>query len=247
MKPASVASAAAAPALVLPPLGRREEGLSTVQRRAVVGAIAGLHVAAVWGLLQVREVREAVAEAAPLFVSLIAPEKPKPIVPPPPPPPPPKTVPPKREPPPILAAPPTPQAAPATFTVPPPPPEPAPAVAPAVVAEAPPAPPAPAPAPPAPAPAPPVLPSSAVQYLRPPSVTYPAMSRRLNEGGRVLVRVWIDEAGQPQKVSVHKGSGHARLDAAAVAAVEKALFIPYVHQGRTVGAWTFVPIDFDLE
>lgn len=205
MKPASVASAAAAPALVLPPLGRREEGLSTVQRRAVVGAIAGLHVAAVWGLLQVREVREAVAEAAPLFVSLIAPEKPKPIVPPPPPPPPPKTVPPKREPPPILAAPPT------------------------------------------PAPAPPVLPSSAVQYLRPPSVTYPAMSRRLNEGGRVLVRVWIDEAGQPQKVSVHKGSGHARLDAAAVAAVEKALFIPYVHQGRTVGAWTFVPIDFDLE
>lgn len=227
----------------LPPLQRQHDGLTTGQRRAMVGAIAGAHVLAVWGLLQVREVREAVAEVAPLFVSLVAPETPKPIEPPPPPPQPPK-VQPKREAP-LLAAAPTPSPAPPAFTVPPPPPEPVAAVVEAPTPPAPPAPPAPAPAP-----APPpvlVMPSSAVQYVRQPAVVYPSMSKRQSEKGRVMLRVWIDEEGLPQRITVNKSSGFPRLDAAAVTAVEKALFKPYVHEGRVVGAWAFLPIDFELE
>ena len=61
--------------------------LTPLQRRAMVGAIVAAHVAAVWALLQVREVRDAVADVAPIFVSLVAPATPPKIAPPPPPPP----------------------------------------------------------------------------------------------------------------------------------------------------------------
>ncbi|MBS0443976.1 MAG: energy transducer TonB, partial [Proteobacteria bacterium] len=61
--------------------------LAPAQRHAAVVAILALHAAAGWGLLQVDAVRSAVAEAAPLFVDLIAPPAPeKPAEPPPPPP-----------------------------------------------------------------------------------------------------------------------------------------------------------------
>ena len=95
-------AAPARAAFVPPPLprrGERHDGLTPAQRHLMVGAILAAHVAGVWGLLQIREVREAVAEAAPMFVSLIAPpEPPKPVPPPPPPPPMPQPMP-KRPPP----------------------------------------------------------------------------------------------------------------------------------------------------
>src|SRR3982751_179176 len=68
---------AAAPAYALrasPPRGG--DGLAPAQRHAVIATIVALHGAAVWGLLQVEEVREAVRAAAPVFVSFIAPPPP---------------------------------------------------------------------------------------------------------------------------------------------------------------------------
>src|SRR4051794_28816904 len=87
----------------LPRRGRRHDALTPVQRHAMVGAILALHVAGLWGLLQIREVREAVAAAAPMFVSLVAP--PKPVLPAPPPAPRPQPVA-KKPPPVVIAAPP---------------------------------------------------------------------------------------------------------------------------------------------
>ena len=224
----------------LPPRGQREDGLSRGQRQAMVGAILAAHVAAIWGLLQIREVREAVAEAAPIFVSLVkSPEPPKPV-----PPPPPTVVPkpvPKTPPPPVvIAAAPTP--APAPFVVPAPPPEPVPPVPP------PPVPVVAAPAPPAPPPPPKIIPASAVQYLgEPPVPEYPRLSIRANETGRVMLRIWIDEGGLPQKVSVERSSGHPRLDEAGLAVMKKARFKPYTENGQAVAGWAFVPFDFALE
>src|SRR4051794_18408372 len=80
-------AAAAMPSAPLP-LRRpapASDGLSTVQRRSVIGVIALAHVGAIWAILQVPAVREAVMEAAPMFVELLAP--PAPPAPPPPPPP----------------------------------------------------------------------------------------------------------------------------------------------------------------
>jgi len=52
------------------------DGLGAGQRRMMVGAVLAAHVVGVWALLQIREVRDAVAEAAPMFVRLVAPPSP---------------------------------------------------------------------------------------------------------------------------------------------------------------------------
>ena len=244
------------PSLALRPAAH--DALTPTQRHCVVAAIVAVHSAAGWGLLQVSAVREAVIEAAPMFVALLAPPLPEPPAPAPPPPTPPRPV--LKSPPPptpLIAAPAPPLPAPAAFTAPVAPPEPppplieAPAPAPAVVvavaAPAPPAP-APAPAPPAPPPAPPkLIPASAVQYLEAPAPEYPRVSRRFGEAGRVLVRVFIDETGQPRQVVIAQSSGHPRLDEAALAAMRKARFRPYTENGQPTAGWAPAPIDFELE
>lgn len=246
-RPASTphSASAARRTFVLPPLprGAAHDTLTPMQRRAMVGAIVAAHIAGVWALLQVREVREAVTQAAPMFVSLVAPEKkPQPVAPPPP-------VQPvvKRAPPPprIIAAPPAP--APAPMVVAAPQPEVVEPPAPPVVV-APPAPPAPVVAVVAPAPPPPkIIPASAVQYLEPIAPEYPRLSKRAGETGRVLIRVYIDEGGLAQNLHVNRSSGHPRLDDAALAAVQRARFKPYTENGRPVPGWAFIPIEFELE
>ena len=216
----------------------------------MVGAVLAAHVVGGWALLQVREVREAVADVAPMFVSLVAPPAPPEPVKIEPPPPPPKPQPIVKQPPKpvIVAAKPSP--APAPFVAPAPPPEPPPPVAepaPAPVAVAPaPTPPAP-PAPPAPPPAPKIIPASAVQYLEPIVLQYPRLSQRNGETGRVMIRVFIDEAGLAKNAQVNRSSGHPRLDEAALAAIQKARFKPYTENGVAVAGWAYIPLDFELE
>ena len=220
----------------LPRRGERADGLSATQRRAMVLAILAAHVAAVYCLLQVRELREAAHEVAPMFVDLIAPPAPPVPVPPPTP----RPIQKKPLPSPVIAAVPSP--APAPFVVPAPPPLPEPVQAPPAPAavQAP-------PAPLAPAPAPKIIPASAVQYLEPPAPEYPRLSRRNAESGRVMLRVFIDIAGMPRNVQISTSSGFARLDDAAVSAVQKARFKPYSENGQPTAGWTYVPINFELE
>jgi len=221
------------------PTGEDYDRLTPLQRRAMVGAIAAAHVAALWALLQIREVREAVADAAPMFVSLVAPPTPPKVTPPPPPPPPTppvrRTITPEPR---LIAAAPSP--APKSFVVAQPPPEPAPPEPAPVVAAAP-------VAPPAPPPPPRNLSASALQYLEPLQVEYPRLSKRLGEAGVVMLRVFIDEAGRVRDVQVSRTSGHPRLDDAAMAAVQKARFKPPTENGQAVSGYAQVPVDFQLE
>jgi protein TonB len=233
-----------AAARALPPLpagGGSGADLTPAQRRLVTVGILAAHLAAVWGLLQVNAVRDAVRQSAPMFVDLIVPPAPPAPSVPPAPPPTPRPVPARPLPAPVLAAAPSP--APAPFVVPVPPPEPAPEPAlpaPPVVAAP--------PAAPAPPPAPSVIPASAVQYLEPPAVVYPRLSKRNGEAGLVVVRAYIDTSGgAPRSVQVDKSSAHPRLDEAALAAVRKARFKPYTENGRPVEGWALVPIEFELE
>jgi protein TonB len=232
-------------------LGGAGDEITPQQRRWMVAGILGLHVAGLWGLLQINAVREAVLQAAPMFVSVIAaPTHPAPSAPSAPPAPsarplprqPPSVATPLPTPTPITAVPASP--APDAFTVPvaPPAPVPIPVVA------APPAPMVSAPAPPAPPPAPKVIPASAVQFAEAPTVVYPRQSRRNGEAGRVLVRAYVDtNGGLPRTVQINKSSGFARLDEAALAAVQKARFKPYTEGGQPLEGWALVPIDFELE
>lgn len=212
-----------------------DEVLSAGQRRALVVGMLGAHVAAGWALLQLEPVRQAVGELAPVFVDWVAPPTEVPPAPPPPPKPLPKRM---VEPPPLVIAAPSP--APAAFVAPPPPPEPPP-----VVAEA--APPAPV-VPPAPvAPQPPkTISITAVEYLAPPQLNYPAASQRLRESGAVHVRVLVDSRGTPQQMLVIRSSGFARLDDAALATVRATRFKPYTENGVALPFWVVMPLIFEL-
>lgn len=193
-----------------------------------------LHIAAGAALMQVDAVRNAVDDIGPLFVSFVAPEPPKVEVPPVPPPPPRPA--PKKEPPPLVIS-----EAPAMpreeFVVAEPPHEPAPV---SPVIEEVPAPPAPVVAPPAPK----VI--TAVEFIRPPKVEYPALSRRLGERGRVVLRVLINRDGLAERVEVQAGSSSARLDEAAIKAAREALYRPYRENGEAIPVWALLPIVFEL-
>jgi periplasmic protein TonB len=108
--------------------------------------------------------------------------------------------------------------------------------------------PSPAPAAPAAPPAPKIEPPrSDLDYLSNPSPPYPRTSRNLGEQGRVLVRVCVDEKGQPLRAEVSKSSSYERLDAAAVTAVMRWRFKPGSRNGVPEPGCVGVPVDFKLD
>lgn len=207
--------------------------------RVLTVAVLAVHVVGGWGLLQLEPVRQAIASAAPIMVSMIAPAEPKPA-PPVPPPPRPQVSKPVPKAAPIIAAAPTAEPAPTTFVAPPPDPAPAPVTAPA----APPAPPAPPVV--AAAPQPKAVPASALRYVVEPPLEVPAMSRRARESGRVVLRVVVDVRGFPKDVSVQQSSGFPRLDNQAVWAMRQARFRPYTENGQAMEAAALAPVEYEL-
>lgn len=83
-------------------------------------------------------------------------------------------------------------------------------------------------------------------YLENPAPPYPHLSRRLGEEGRVLVRVLVDQEGQPRTVAVDASSGYSRLDNAAMQTVRRWRFIPAKRGERPVSEWVVVPVMFSL-
>lgn len=108
----------------------------------------------------------------------------------------------------------------------------------------------PAAAAPAPAPAAPAAPRtivSGIEYLQPPQPEYPPISKRMGEEGKAVLRVLVNEKGRPERVEIQKGTGSARLDEAARQAVLRAVFKPFMEDGKAVAAFAIVPIRFQLD
>lgn len=231
--------------------------MNTQQRHlAIASAVVLLHLGALWAL-QTGLLRRAVQALVPteILVQFIEPVLQTP----------PKPEPPKPEPKPELrpvlpevvkksfVPPPAPQPiaiadptpapnAPTGVTVSPPP---APIAAPVqAAAPAPVAAPPPAPAPPAP-PAktePPVLDASYsanVDLFR-----APAISVRLNEHGRVLLRLTITDTGVVSKAILVKSSGYERLDQAAIRGALQTRFKPATRAGIPVEVTHLLPVDY---
>ena len=87
---------------------------------------------------------------------------------------------------------------------------------------------------------------ASVEYLREPMPRYPSQSRKLREQGLVVLRVLIDERGRACDVAIENSSGHERLDRAALEAVARAEFRPYVEDGVARRAMVLIPIEFSL-
>jgi len=113
------------------------------------------------------------------------------------------------------------------------------------VDSAPPSPPAPA------APAAPTQPAtpkiiSGVAYINAPRPVYPPVDARMGNEGTVTMRVLINEKGRAEKVDIQKSSGSQRMDDAARDAVMRALFKPYIEDGKAIPVYAIIPINFTL-
>ena len=102
-----------------------------------------------------------------------------------------------------------------------------------------------APAPPEPAPV--IPPRFDAAYLDNPAPAYPSLARRMGEQGKVLLRVRVNAGGQAEDVQVKTGSGHPRLDDAALSTVKQWRFVPARQGDQPVAAWVLVPIVYRLE
>jgi protein TonB len=209
------------------------------QRLLIAASVVLLHVGVLWAL-QSGLMRRAVEVIIPgeilsEFISPPAPEARRPQTPAPPRKP--EPAPPKAQ-----VQPPTPQ--PVTATAPSPavaqaaPAAAAPAAIEASTVVAPAAPPAPARI---------ELPSSDAAYLNNPKPSYPALSRRLGEQGKVVVRVLIGVDGTAQQAEIRSSSGYDRLDQAALATVRSWRYTPGRRNGVAEAMWFNVPINFVLE
>lgn len=76
---------------------------------------------------------------------------------------------------------------------------------------------------------------------------YPAQSMRLNEQGRVFLRVELGEDGRVSGVRINSTSGFTRLDEAAVNAVKTWRCKPAIRNGIAVPAVALQPFVFILE
>ena len=84
-------------------------------------------------------------------------------------------------------------------------------------------------------------------YLKNPPPTYPLASRRQQESGKVLLKVFVNPEGLPVTVDIAQSSHSTRLDEAARQAVSRWRFIPAKIGDRTITAEVIVPIIFKLE
>lgn len=217
----------------LPPLDLSERQPSSLERAFNLLAVILLHVVLAYALLFFSVKNELISLPPSISVRLLPmieepPASVKPL-----PPPPPKA--PVRKQPvvqsqPVLAV--AAPAAPSTFAV----------------APQPPAPPVPQPvAPPAPVPVAVIAARFDADYLHNPKPVYPALSRRLSEEGKVLLKVRVSAQGAALEVAIAKSSGFARLDAAAMEAVGRWRFVPARRGDEPVDSSVAVPITFALD
>ena len=90
------------------------------------------------------------------------------------------------------------------------------------------------------------LPSSDAQYLNNPTPAYPALSKRLGEQGKVVIRTFIGVDGTPEQAQIKQSSGYDRLDQAALATALKWRYVPGKRAGVAEGMWFDVPFNWVL-
>ena len=68
----------------------------------------------------------------------------------------------------------------------------------------------------------------------------------MGEEGRVVMQVLVNDKGRAEKVEIIKSSGFNRLDESARTALMRAIFKPYVEDGKSVTVLATASINFSL-
>lgn len=77
--------------------------------------------------------------------------------------------------------------------------------------------------------------------------TYPSISRRMGEEGKLVLRVELDEDGRVDNARVATSSGYPRLDNAALATVKEWQCQPSMRNGQPIRAVALQPFNFVLQ
>lgn len=83
-------------------------------------------------------------------------------------------------------------------------------------------------------------------FLNNPTPTYPPLSRRYREEGRVLMDVYILVDGSVGQIRLKRSSGFPRLDEAALNAVRRWRYVPAKRGDVPIDYWHVQPLDFEL-
>lgn len=73
---------------------------------------------------------------------------------------------------------------------------------------------------------------------------YPSMLREAGIGGTVILYVFVNAQGQPEKSQVQQSSGYPQLDAAAHEVVDRMKFSPAMNRDKPVGVWVLQRVEF---
>jgi protein TonB len=76
--------------------------------------------------------------------------------------------------------------------------------------------------------------------------SYPDMLRRSGIGGVVHVYFFINKDGVVQDFRIHRSSGYAQLDEAALAVADVYRFSPALNRDKLVPVWVLFPIEFQV-
>jgi protein TonB len=91
-----------------------------------------------------------------------------------------------------------------------------------------------------------IPPRSDAAHLSNPAPSYPSMSRRLGEQGRVVLEVYILVNGTVGEIRLKQSSGFKRLDQAAMQAVKKWQYQPARKGQQAIDFWYVQPLSFSL-
>ena len=91
------------------------------------------------------------------------------------------------------------------------------------------------------------MPNSEASELNNPKPPYPAISRKLNEQGLVLLRACISTSGTLDSVELKQGSGYSRLDQIALKTVKQWKFLPAKKGNTPIPMCYELPVKFILE
>ncbi len=91
------------------------------------------------------------------------------------------------------------------------------------------------------------MPNANASELNNPKPPYPAISRRLGEQGRVILKACVSSTGGIDSLNLIKSSGFDRLDRIALETVQRWKFIPARRGQQPVAMCYQLPIQFTLE
>ena len=76
---------------------------------------------------------------------------------------------------------------------------------------------------------------------------YPAAAKRLNQQGRVVVRIYVSVSGKIEKVEIAESSGSSLLDDAALSAAQRSRLRPAYVGNRPIDSKVEAPYRFVLK